>query len=197
MKKTIVSLLLLTFFCHIDLIGQKVNDSNAPLHLMAPAYDTPYGRPDERSIKELLDRIGQYLERVTPMAVIDGVSKQEISDLSKIDEKSILQPGDFRLTSYEWGVTYAGMLLAGRVTGDTRFTQYTLSRLKFLAAVSEAFLKLEQQKPGIRYGFYRTNHPQALDDCGAICAAMLKAADKEPSVAWQPLIQRYIQYISE
>ena len=56
-----------------------------------------------------------------------------LTDLTKIDEHTTLKPGDFRIVSYEWGVTYAGMLLASEATGDPRFRNYTETRLKFIA----------------------------------------------------------------
>lgn len=49
------------------------------------------------------------------MALTDKESQTDVTDYSKIDEKTIVKPGDYRLVSYEWGVTYAGMLLATEV----------------------------------------------------------------------------------
>jgi len=47
--------------------------------------------------------------------------------------------GRLRIISYEWGVTYSGMLLAGEATGDAKFTDYTARRLKFVAAIAPMF----------------------------------------------------------
>ena len=89
------------------------NDMTAPLHLMKPDYPTPYGTPTVAEVTKVLDRVFNYLDAVTPAKVIDKNTNQEIKDFSKLDDNSVFAPGDYRLTSYEWGVTYAGMLAAG------------------------------------------------------------------------------------
>ncbi len=148
--------LLILFIGATGLRAQKINDSTTPLHLMAPNYDTPYGKPEVKSITVVLDRIYSYLDQTTPMALIDKASKAELTDYSKIDVNTIFKPGDFRLLSYEWGVTYAGMLLASQATGDPKYASYTKSRLKFLAEVAKAFAKFEESHPGVKHGMYRT-----------------------------------------
>ncbi|MEK7718485.1 MAG: glycoside hydrolase family 88 protein [Bacteroidota bacterium] len=45
---------------------------------MAPNYDTPYGKPDEKGITVVLDRIYNYLNQTTPMVLIDKVTKAEV-----------------------------------------------------------------------------------------------------------------------
>jgi rhamnogalacturonyl hydrolase YesR len=163
---------------------------------MAPNYDTPYGKPEVKGITVVLDRIYSYLDQTTPMALIDKVSNVEVTDYSKLDANTIFKPGDFRLLSYEWGVSYAGMLLATQATGDPKYSAYTQSRLKFLAEVAKAFTNFEVSYPGVKHGMYRTLHPQALDDCGAICAAMIKAERQGAEGDLKPLIQLFIDYIS-
>jgi len=103
---------LLIVLISLSLQAQKVNDSTSPLHLMKPDYDTPYGKPEVKQITAVLDKIYNYLDQTTPMALINRETRAEVTDYSKIDGNTIFQPGDFRLLSYEWGVTYAGMLLA-------------------------------------------------------------------------------------
>jgi rhamnogalacturonyl hydrolase YesR len=194
MKLTLL-LLMFCLFC-VGLHAQKINDSTTPLHLMTPNYDTPYGKPDVKDITVVLDRIYSYLDQTTPMALIDKVSNDEVTDYLKIDANTIFKPGDFRLLSYEWGVTYAGMLLATQVTGDPKYAAYTKSRLKFLAEVAKAFAKFEESHPGIKHGMYRTLHPQALDDCGAICAAMIKAQSQGTEGDLKPMINLFIDFIA-
>ena len=163
---------------------------------MAPEYETPYGKPDPKSITVVLDRIYAYLDQNTPAVLINKETQAEVTDYSKIDDKTIFKPGDFRLLSYEWGVTYAGMLLASEVTGDPKYADYTKSRLKFLSTIQPFFSKLEQKQPGVRHAMYRTLHPQALDDCGAICAAMIKAQRQGFDGDLKPMINLFIDYIS-
>lgn len=195
MKVTITSILI--FFAGFTLHAQKVNDSTSPLHLMKPEYEIPYGKPELKGITEVLDRIYTYLDQTTYMELINKDTQAEIRDYSKIDEKSTFKPGDFRLVSYEWGVTYAGMLLASEATGDTKYAGYTKSRLKFLAEIQPWFVKLEATKPGVSHAMSRVLHPHALDDCGAMCAAMIKT-QQIPGFDGdlKPMINTFADYIS-
>jgi len=120
--------ILLFVLTSLGLQAQKVNDSTTPLHLMKPDYDTPYGKPEVQQITAVLDKIYNYLNQTTPMALINKETRAEVTDYSKIDGNTIFKPGDFRLLSYEWGVTYAGMLLATQITGDPKYAAYTKSR---------------------------------------------------------------------
>ena len=194
MKGKLITIFIL--LVGLDLRAQKVNDSNSPLHLMKPEYDTPYGKPEVKSITEVLDRVYNYLNQVTPTVLLNKDTQQEISDYSKIDEKTIFKPGDFRLISYEWGVTYAGMLLASETTGDPKYAAYTKSRLKFLADIRPWFVKLEEKKPDAKHALLRTLHPHALDDCGAVCAAMIKTQRAGLDGDLNPYIKSFIDYIS-
>lgn len=94
------------------------------------------------------------------------------------------------------GVTYAGMLLASETTGDPRYTRYTMERLKFLAGIRPGFVAFEEREPGVRHAFYSLLHPHALDDCGAMTAAMIKAKKLNPGLDLDPLITNAIDYIS-
>ena len=141
MKKiglTIISFLLMNMILPMVYAQDKptlITDSNTPLHLLEPDYNIPYGIPEAGSIKNDLDRILAYLEEVTPITLIDRVSGNEIKDFDTIDRNTIISKGDFRLTSYEWGVTYAAMLSAADATGDNRYSDYVFDRFKFLADV--------------------------------------------------------------
>lgn len=194
MKAKLIAFLIL--LVGINLRAQKVNDSNSPLHLMKPNYDTPYGKPEIKSITEVLDRVYNYLNQVTPTVLLNKDTQEEVKDYSKIDEKTIFKPGDFRLISYEWGVTYAGMLLATETTGDPKYAAYTKSRLKFLADIRPWFVKLEEKKPDAKHAMLRTLHPHSLDDCGAVCAAMIKTQRAGFDGDLNPYIKSFIDYIS-
>ena len=62
-----------------------------------------------------------------------------IEDIALIDTNTVFEKGDFRLISYEWGVTYGAMLRAAEVTKDQKFSNYTLDRLAFIAEVLPKF----------------------------------------------------------
>ncbi|MDR3340019.1 MAG: glycoside hydrolase family 88 protein [Candidatus Symbiothrix sp.] len=134
MKQSCILCFCCCFCLSTALFGQEKtpqNDFNTALHLLQPEYRNPYGIPSPESVKKVLDRVRNYLETETPTQVIDTRSGEKM-DLSAIDSHSGLQRGAFRLASYEWGVTYSGMLLAGETTGDKSFTDYTYKRLDFL-----------------------------------------------------------------
>src|SRR5215831_19639373 len=122
MIRVAVSLLILASFALQVTAQQKpTTDTTTPLHLLKPDYPGPYGIPKPEEVKAVLDRIYRYLDAVTPTGFVNEKTGQEITDYSNVDENAVLKQGDFRIVSYEWGVTYAGMLLASEATGDERF----------------------------------------------------------------------------
>lgn len=171
------------------------NDATTPLHLMQPDYETPYTIPTTEGITQVIDKVYNYLEAVTPPQLVDA-SGTEISDFSKIDAQTKFKQGDFRLISYEWGVTYAGMLHLSQATGNKKYAGYTFNRLKFLAAIQPYFLQLEQKNPEAKHAMYSVIHPHALDDAGAMCAAMIKAEKAGIDADLNPIINNFIDYIS-
>jgi rhamnogalacturonyl hydrolase YesR len=203
MKKTILlknhfKTLALAFFglyCMAAHSQEKpATDVTTPLHLMKPDYPVPYGIPQENDVKQVLDRVFHYLDDVTPAAIIDRKTGEEIKDFSRISGDVVWQQGDFRLTSYEWGVTYAGMLLVGEVTGDNRYTGYTQKRLKLLADITAAYRNRPELNAG-RSPVRSVMNPRALDDSGAICAAMIKTERMNRDGNLRPMIDNFIDYI--
>lgn len=174
---------------------QEVNDSNTPLHLLQPAYQNPYGIPSKDSIMMALNRIWAYLDKETPMQVIDATTENEIIDYSKINRNSVLKSGAFRLTSYEWGVVYAGMTLIGEVTGDTKYSNYTTHRLQFLSEIAPYFRKLMDDKTIQNPQLHQLLAPRALDDCGSMCAAFIKASYQENAPDYRDIINNYMDWI--
>ena len=108
-------------------------DASAPLHALQPDYPVPYGAMSEADIKKVLDKVYTYLDAVTPAQMINRQTGQEVTDASQFDTAYGIKPGDFRLTAYEWGVTYSGMLLAAETSGDARYSDYVKQRLSFIA----------------------------------------------------------------
>ncbi len=173
------------------------NDSTAPLHLLQPDYETPYGIPGPSSIIKVLDRVCHYLDSVTPAKLEDKLSGKEIGDYSKIDGNTVFKPGDFRLVSYEWGVTYAGMLQASAETGDPKYAGYVYDRMQFLSAIRPYFIKFEEDHPGEQDALQSVLHPGALDDAGAMCAAMIKSELSGFKGDLSPMIRNFIDYIQK
>ncbi len=164
------------------------------LHTAKPDYPTPYGSPKIEEVTQVLNRIHGYLDATTPTRVINKITKEEIKDFSKIDTNATVYRGDFSLTSYEWGVTYAAMLAASKATGDPRFAQYTTQRLNFLAELTpiiKAKFQVSSTMP-----LRQIIAPHALDDCGAMSVSMIKAMrDGLVKDNVRPLIDNYLNYI--
>lgn len=172
----------------------KLTDTNTPLHALKVDYPTRYEAPKKEEVKIILDRIYNYLNAVTPPRLIDKETGEEVTNYKKLPKQLTFAPGDFRLTSYEWGVTYAGMLHAGQVTGDQKFTEYTNDRLAFIAEVV-SLLKKNSPDVSKENPVHQVVNPRALDDAGAMCAAMIKATQAGQKNL-EPLIENYIEYIS-
>jgi unsaturated rhamnogalacturonyl hydrolase len=175
---------------------EKVNDVTTPLHAIQPDYPVPYGKPEIADITQVLQRIYSYLNSVTPAKVIDSKTRLEITDFSKLNQDAVLASADFRLTSYEWGVTYAGMLLAGKSTGDKRFTEYTTERLKFISDLASFYFAKLATDPNGNSPIKSVLQPRALDDAGSLCAAMIKASREGLDADIRPVIDNLISYIS-
>ena len=176
---------------------QQPNDATMPLHLLKPDYTMPYGIPKVEDVTAILNRVFGYLDSVTPIGFVNEKTNTPLTDLSKLDANTILAKGDFRIVSYEWGVTYAGMLLAGEATGDAEYKNYVEKRLNFIADSAAAI-----KKSGGNYSDFEAKMPlrnlvapRALDDVGAMTAAMIKAKRAGSRANVQPIIDTAIDHI--
>jgi len=173
-----------------------VTDSNTPLHLLQADYPVPYGPPSVETVTEVLHRVLAYLDAATPARIVSSRTGQEITDTSRLGDDAVIERGDFRLISYEWGVTYTGMLLAGETTGDPGFTEYTARRLRLIADLALHYRARLQAEPQLRTPLRSVLDPRALDDAGSMCAAMIKASRAGIRAELRPLVDNYIAYIS-
>src|SRR5476651_1966060 len=85
------------FPCAGQNMPAKANDVNTPLHLLKPAYVTPYGETTQANVKVVLDRIYKYQEDTTTTKLVDQKSNEIITDFLKANSGSGFKPGDFRL----------------------------------------------------------------------------------------------------
>ena len=166
-----------------------------------PAYPVPYAPARPGEIKTVLDRVLAYLEKASPVRIIDRDTKAPVTDLAHLPPNAGLDRTDFLLTSYEWGVTYSGMLQVAAVTGDPRYTGYTAERLGTIAFLAT---HLKSQPPAAEpagpqrmLALRSVLAPRMLDDSGAMCAAMIKAsrAGVHPAEL-RPWIDNYMNWIS-
>lgn len=164
---------------------------DGPTRLM-PEYPMPYLRPSEAPVKAVMDRILVYIELEAPMALIDAEGRAVRVEAAKAGAK--FKPG-FILTSYEWGVTYAGAMLAGQVTGDERYTRYAADRMNFVADIAAHYRKgkLAPETTPVD----NMLAPDRLDDSGAMSAALIKAQRAGLANAEvRPQIDVYLNWIA-
>jgi len=173
----------------------KINDSNTPLHLLAPEYTTPYREWTAEEIKQNLDRIFVYLDEETPTRVLDTITGKEITDYTQLNEHAQLEKGDFRLASYEWGVTYSAMLEAAEATADPKYREYVAKRFDFLSEAAPHFLRLHKEHNVVDRQMRQVILPGSLDDAGAMCAAMVKFSHTASGVDYKELINNYMDFI--
>ncbi|HCI54815.1 MAG TPA: glycosyl hydrolase, partial [Bacteroidales bacterium] len=187
--------LLIAFTAEAQKNQHKLTDAASPLHLMQPQYSVPYGIPEIKDIKSDLDRILTYLDEVTPAQVVNNKTGKEITDTTSFDQNVSIKKGDFRIASYEWGVTYSAMLSAAEITNDSRYAKYVNDRFRFFARMNPIFKKLYDNYGQVDPVMQQMIKPKALDDAGAMCAAMIKAQRKDQNLNLRPIIDNYINYI--
>ncbi|GFE90006.1 glycoside hydrolase family 88/105 protein [Steroidobacter agaridevorans] len=168
---------------------------------LTPNYPTPYQPATTQSIEATLQRVHAYLEQAAPLRVVNGATGAEVSDLKKLPDLAALDRTDLLILTYEWGVTYSGMLLAADVTGDTRYRKYTQERLAgiaTLAAHAKKHLAADGSVPAVAHGMSMRSivKPRSLDDAGSMCAAMIKANRAGLGNDLRPWIDNYVQFVS-
>ena len=129
--------------------AQQVNDNNTPLHLMRPANQQRYGIPTQDAVKQTIDCVLHYIDSETPAQLVDKRTGKEMTRMKDIDQYTQLKQGGFRLTSYEWGVTYSGVLAAYEVTGDKAYRDYVYKRHKLLSDMAPQFEKVYEKHKDI------------------------------------------------
>jgi len=177
----------------------KNRDNPNPSDAGEGSYGIPYQLPTTAELTEVLNRVHGYMDRMAVTRVIDRSTGQEITDFSTPVKTAIADPGPnrFSLLAYEMGVVHSGMLKASEVTGDKRFKDFTASRLQFIhdrlpyfRAQEEAF-KLERDN-----SFRGPLDPRALDDCGSMCAALIRARLAGVGPDLKPTIDLWTDYIA-
>lgn len=192
-------LILVAVLSNAIVVAQRpANDVTTPLHALQPDYPVPYGAMSGQDIKKVLDKIFNYLDAATPAQVIDKTNGGAVTDRSKPDSNWILKPGDFRLNSYEWGVAYSGMMLVAEASGDNKYSDYVKKRFSLLAEWVPLVKKgVDAGSLRGNYLFRQTIDPHALDDAGALCAAMIKATRAGLNNELRPMIDNFINFISK
>ena len=181
--------------------AQQINDNNTPLHLMKPDYRVGYGVATAERVKQTMDCVLKYIDAETPAVLEDKNTGEALTRLKDINADTQLRQGGFRLTSYEWGVTYSGVLAAYEATGDAAYRDYVYTRHKLLAEMAPYFDKVYAKNRKIDGNVRRVIDPHALDDAGAVCCSMIKAMlgegiqDKALRQLIDERIRHYADYI--
>ena len=175
MRRVLLSLSFVILQWSLSVAQTAVNDNNTPLHLMKPAYRVGYGVSKPADVKAVMDRVLNYIDAETPAALVDKNTDEAVTDYKKITADTRLKQGGFRLTSYEWGVTYSGALAAYEATGDKAYKDYVAIRHQLLADIAPYYRKIYEKNKDIDVNVRRVIDPHALDDAGAVCCSMIKA----------------------
>ncbi len=169
-----------------------------------PAYPVSYAPAPVDEIEAQLARVLAHLETASPIEIVDAESGAPVENIDRLPPRARLERGTFSIVSYEWGVTYAGMLLAAEATGEARYRKFVDERMRAIAAMARHMRanpppETPDANPFRRFGALRSIlDPHSLDDSGSMGAAMIKArrAGIHPD-ALQPWIDNYLRWISE
>ncbi len=174
------------------------NMAGAPASI-DPAYVPLAHQPTVAEVTAVMDRVLAYVDASTPARLIDRETKQEITDFSTPNPNASLERTPFTIASYEWGVTYAGMLSAARATGDSRFNDFVAKRFALMAHALPSF-RAQPAGSGPGAGFRNPLRglitPHALDDIGAMSAALIKARIAGVGPDLLPVITTAEEYLS-
>lgn len=162
-------------------------------------YPVPYYKPTPKEIAGVLERIHAYLERATPTRVVHQKTREVIADFATPSADAVADRGEgdaFGHLDYTMGVTHSGFLLASEVTGDPRYAAFTARHLQFLADRTPYFRAQAEAFGYERNSFRALLRPEALDDSGSMCAALIKARRAGVGPDLMPVIEDWIDYIS-
>jgi hypothetical protein len=150
----------------VAIVAQKnlQNDSNTPLHLLQPEYKTPYGIASGEDVRKCIERVFQYIHANTPARIVDSKTNKTITDYRNLPPEAQLARGDFRIASYEWGVTYSALQIAAEATGDSRYSDYVKERFDFLSQIFIPARQAYYDNGTIDGQMLQFIKPKALDD---------------------------------
>jgi len=141
-------------------------------------YPIPYHLPTTVEISADLERVLGFLDAAVPTRIVDRQTRQPITDRATPVEDAVVERGgdeDFYDLDYTMGVVHAGMLHAAEATGDRRFSDFMARQLQFIADALPYFRSQAAQFGVAHNSFRAILAPAALDDCGAMTAALIKA----------------------
>jgi rhamnogalacturonyl hydrolase YesR len=144
-------------------------------------------------------RIRTYLNEAVPLKVVDRKTGKEITDFTTpvADAVTARSAANFNPLAYEMGVVHAGFLKAAEVTGDAAFIAASARQLQFIADRAPYFRAQEEKfHLGRSNSFTGLIDPQALDDSGSMCAALIRARIAKVGPDLLPVINTWSEYIA-
>jgi rhamnogalacturonyl hydrolase YesR len=159
--------------------------------------------PTQESISKVMNRVYAYLKTAAPLRPINGDTGAAVS-LLDMPRNVALEGTAVRINTYESGLTYAGLLLATKYTGDVRYYAHVNTRLAGLAVMAvhmraayptATYDTYPSSVSGNIYSLRRMLFPQSLGDSGSMCAAMIKA-QRNGIARLRPWIDNYANWVS-
>lgn len=174
------------------------DNKNAAKDSAEGTYPIPYQLPTVVEVTESLARIRNYLDAAAPTRVIDSATRKEITDFSTPVATAVLDRGEMEFSplQYEMGVVDSAMLRAAVVTGDAKFSDYVKKHTEFLAKVLPFFRATAEKFGTDRNGLRTVLEPRALDDCGSMCAALIRARLAHVGPDLKPVIDTWGDWIA-
>src|SRR4051812_32774734 len=172
--------------------------------LSAGAAFAQTASPTVSSVRAVMNRVHGYLLTAAPLRPVDATTGEAVS-LGNMPKNVALGPTTLRIDSYEWGVTYAGMLQATDIiTGDLRFRSYARTNINGLARMAAHMranypdATADNFPPHLAstYSLRRVLFPRIPDEAGAQCSAWIKASRAPGFVNLRPLIDTYANWMS-
>lgn len=154
-----------------------------------------YGNITSLDVKNDMERVLAYLERSMPYGTINPCNGELSSNAHKGNRNMELASGRFALVSSGSGSVYLSMLDAFTLMGDTVYRDFTFQRLRFLAKSIVPFKNIYEEYGKTDSVMLQLIAPFDLDDCGTMCAAMLKANSIMEISGMRPLIEDCVNKI--
>lgn len=171
-------------------------DSNFQLHLTPPQYPYKYRIPEHKDLIGVLDRVFGFIEKSTPYRVVNKQTGRILPDFYDELEEAMIEPGKFRLISYEWGITYSALIYAGEIYGKKAYINYSLRRLEQLCKIASRFLRPGKARSIEGLNIQSLTAPESLDDAGAMCAALIRAKAQGLGSVADPIIDLLRDFIA-
>lgn len=174
---------------------KQMTDASVSLYNVYSKYDFNYSIPSQEDITEKMLRICNYLEKSTMKEFVNPVTKEKIASFPSQPQAFDFGEGDYRPYTYEWGVTYSGMVKAAKTTGNTSFMDYTNRRLSLLSEAWKAVHKYMDKDKNYKSPIHGLINPHDLDACGALCAAVIQGKRAGATYELSDFIKNSLEFI--